>query len=285
MSPDIIVITGPTASGKTELAIRYAYHLRSNYNIDADIINADSVQLYNELKILTAQPSNDQQKQVYHHLYGILPSYAASSVALWLNLAHEKINQLRQQNKVSIICGGTGMYISALINGISNIPQIPQEFRDEALKKFQHLGRDSFFQLLETLDPELCKTLHKNNTQRILRAYEVVFYTGKPLSVWWKEKSFKKLDVFSLVLLPLRIKLWKRCLSRIEKMIQTGALDEVEKFISRYPNYTGPLSNTIGYREIISFLDQKISLDECVQLMHSRTMQYPKDSIRGSAIN
>ncbi|MDR2645959.1 MAG: tRNA (adenosine(37)-N6)-dimethylallyltransferase MiaA [Holosporaceae bacterium] len=276
MVSNIIVIAGPTASGKSTLAVRYVWYLRNNYGIDAEIINADSVQLYDELKILTAHPSATLLGLANHHLYGVLSPQSSFSAADWLWLAREKIQRLHQQNKIAIVCGGTGLYIGALLNGISNIPSIPWEFRNEAIRKFQQMGRDDFFNLLVALDPELCKTLHKNNTQRILRAYEVISCTGKPLSQWWREERSAGYKAFTMVLLPPRDKLRERCLLRIEKMIQTGAIEEIRSFIEKYPNYSGSLDKIIGYHELISFLRCEISLDECVQQMHTRTGQYAK---------
>jgi tRNA dimethylallyltransferase len=276
MVSNIIVIAGPTASGKSTLAVRYVQYLRNNYNIDAEIVNADSVQLYDELKILTAHPSTALLGLVNHHLYGVLPPQSSSSVANWLQLAEEKIKHLHQQNKIAIVCGGTGLYIGALLNGISNIPPIPLEFRNETMKKFQQMGRDGFFNLLAALDPELCKTLHKNNTQRILRAHEVISYTGKPLSQWWREERSAVYKAFTIAMLPQRDQLRERCLLRIEKMMQTGAIEEVKSFIEKYPNYSGSLDKVIGYHELISFLHSEISLDECVRQMHTRTTQYAK---------
>jgi tRNA dimethylallyltransferase len=235
------------------------------------------VQLYNELKILTAYPSDSLPKLVNHHLYGILSPHETSSVTVWLELAEEKIHQLRTDGKIAIICGGTGLYINSLIYGISNIPEIPSAFRNEVKEKFQQVGRDVFFNLLAALDPELCKTLHRNNTQRVLRAYEVASYTKKPLSEWWKDKkNDNKYQAFSLVLLPPRDKLNERCLVRIEKMMRAGVVAEVKNFTEKYPDYDGFLKNALGYREIVSFLKGEISIDECIRLMHIQIRQYAK---------
>ncbi|MDR0968133.1 MAG: tRNA (adenosine(37)-N6)-dimethylallyltransferase MiaA [Holosporaceae bacterium] len=276
MASDLIVIAGPTASGKSDLALNLAQHLRDARGVEAEIINADSVQLYNELKTLTAYPSDDMLKSIPHRLYGILSPRETSSVAAWLDLAEKEIARLRKENKTAIICGGTGFYISALLNGISNIPKIPQDFRNKVARKFKEVGKDEFFDLLIALDPEICGTLNKNDTQRVLRAYEVASFTGKPLSSWQKEGCKAKREASSIVLLPPRDKLNEKCLLRIEKMIEAGVIDEVRDFVERYPNYDGPLRAAVGYREIISFLNNAISLDECVQLISFRTRQYAK---------
>ncbi|MDR1236172.1 MAG: tRNA (adenosine(37)-N6)-dimethylallyltransferase MiaA [Holosporaceae bacterium] len=276
----LIIIAGPTAVGKSDLAVRCAGYLRDSCGVESGIINADSVQLYDELKILTAYPSDESLARVEHYLYGVLSPRKTSSVNFWLDSAGEKIRQLNRENKVAIVCGGTGLYIGALMNGISAVPSIPTDFRSKVQEKFQQMGRDAFFDLLQTLDPDLCKTLHKNNTQRILRAYEVVSHTGKPLSVWWKEGERRKdvddEEIFSVVLLPPRENINERCMRRIKKMMEGGAVGEVGQFIEKYPMYNGPLGKVIGYREILSLLDGKISVSDCMQLMFIKTKQYAK---------
>ncbi|MDR0677878.1 MAG: tRNA (adenosine(37)-N6)-dimethylallyltransferase MiaA [Holosporaceae bacterium] len=269
-----LVVAGLTASGKSFLAEKCAQQLKDRWGIIAEIINADSIQLYNELKTLTAYPVDTQS--IAHHLYGILSPNEVSSAAFWRKLAIQKINELRQEGKIAIICGGTGFYIGALINGISDIPQIPQVFRKQTKEKFQILGRERFFDQLSKLDPELCKTLHKNNTQRILRAYEVAAFTGKSISEWWKNDGEKSLNGSIITLLPPRDKLGERCRARVKSMIEAGGVGEVEDFLRRYPDYKGPLQKVIGYEEIISFLKGNISLDECMNLMYIKTMQYAK---------
>jgi tRNA dimethylallyltransferase len=271
-----VVIAGPTASGKSDLAVKCVRHLREAYGVESEIINADSVQLYNELKILTAYPSDEQLKSAPHRLYGILSPYENSSVAAWLDLAEKEIDRLRDENKTAIICGGTGFYISALLNGISNIPKVPQDFRNEVAQKFQQIGRDEFFNLLAALDPEICETLSKNDTQRILRAYEVAAYSGKPLSNWRKEEGKPGRQASSIVLLPPREKLNERCSARIEKMAKAGVVDEIKDFVKKYPNYDGPLRSVLGYREIVSFLNNEISLAESLRLTLIKTRQYAK---------
>ncbi|MDR0678336.1 MAG: tRNA (adenosine(37)-N6)-dimethylallyltransferase MiaA [Holosporaceae bacterium] len=276
MASDLIVIAGPTAAGKSDFAVGYALYLKNNFGLEAEIINADSIQMYDALKIITSYPSNDSLKLVRHCLYGILFPQETISVVIWLNLVVKEIHRIHSEGKIAIVCGGTGFYIYALINGISDIPEIPKYFRNEVLNKFQQLGREEFFNQLALLDPELCKTLHRNNTQRILRAYEVVAYTGRPISDWWKRKNEYGYRVFPIVLLPPRDKLNDRCLIRINKMMISGAIDGVKNFIEKYPNYSGELCNVIGYREIISFLNKEISFDECIERMYIRTRQYAK---------
>lgn len=279
MKYDVVIIGGPTASGKTKFAIRYAEKLNRLFGVQAEIINADSVQLYDELKIITAYPSPAEMAAVPHRLFGILPPEEKSSVAYWLNLAKQEIERLRQLGKIAIVCGGTGFYLNAIKNGISNIPEVPQEFRRLVLDKFNRIGREAFFEDLSRLDSDIVKTLHKNNTQRILRAYEVVAYTGRTLTSWWNDTQTSGYKVKQILIMPEKEKLHSRCIARINNMLQVGAIDEVNDFANRYPNYNGPLCKAIGYSEILKLIQEKISYQECTELMYVHTKQYAKRQI------
>lgn len=279
MKYDVVIVGGPTASGKTKFAISYAEKLNQWFGIQAEIINADSIQLYDKLKVITAYPSPAEMATVPHRLFGILQPDEKSSVAYWLNLAKQEIERLHQLGKIAIICGGTGFYLNAIKHGISNIPEIPQEFRQFVLDKFNRVGRDAFFEDLSRLDGDIVKTLHKNNTQRILRAYEVVAYTGRTLTSWWHDNQTSGYKVKQILIMPEKEKLHSRCLIRINNMIQMGAIDEVNDFATRYPNYNGPLCKAIGYNEILEFTRRKISLHECIELMYIHTKQYTKRQI------
>ncbi len=275
----VVLIGGPTASGKTAFAIRYAEKLKTLYGVDSAIINADSVQLYDELKIITAFPSAEDMEKVPHRLFGILKPNEKPSVAFWLEEAKLEITRLQSEGKVAIVCGGTGFYLNAIKNGIADIPDIPSDFRQSVFEKFQSIGRDAFFEELLRLDSEIVKTLHQNNTQRILRAYEVAAYTGKPLTEWWRSASSVGYDVKQIVLLPPKEELHRRCYARIQKMMNNGAVEEVRDFVARYPNYNGGLCKAIGYYEISDFLNGKLSKDECVEQMFIHTKQYAKRQV------
>ena len=281
-----IIIGGATASGKTALAINLANKLRYKYGIDAEIVNADSVQMYSDLKILTAYPSDDELHRVKHNLFGILDPYGSSSVSSWLDLAQKEIKRIHHDKKIAIVCGGTGFYIRALLNGVADIPQIPDSVREYVQNHFKELGRDQFFEKLSKLDPISAQKLHKNDTQRILRAYEVVLYTGKSLSEWWEasknkknvenvknnaenkeknEDNEKNMETITTTLVPITLiptiilhpekeKIRERARIRIQKMIEQGAIEEVNEFNKKYPNYDGALREVIGYREISEFL-------------------------------
>lgn len=269
---NIIIIAGPTASGKTRLSIDIALFLEKKIGKQAEIINADSIQMYHDLRTLTAYPSEDELNQVNHTLFGILDAYDISNVALWLEKAHANIERIQKEGKIAIVCGGTGFYIKAIIEGISDIPYIPHDFRKNIFAKFNEIGRDAFFEELSSIDQYSHRNLNKNDTQRILRAYEIASFTGKPLSEWWAASRKANYNPISFVLLPNKEKIHTKSLNRILKMIQKGAIDETKEFNKQYPNYNGPLRNVIGYKEI----SENTTIDECISLMDTRTKQYIK---------
>lgn len=270
----VIVITGPTSSGKTKASLNVAENFRKSGRL-AEIINADSIQLYRDLKTLTAFPSDEQLRRVPHHLFGILSSKQNFSVANWKTLAEEKINELHQDRKISIICGGTGFYINSLIYGLNDIPEIPLEHRKKIHQHFLECGREKFFEELKNLDPELCKQLHPNNTQRILRAYEVATFTNKPLSFWWKQtKQLRYKNVKVFIILPHNLA--DIIYQNICNMFDNYVIKEVAEFLNRYPNYSGPLERIIGFQEIKEFLQTPCSIDELIEKIFIKTRQYAK---------
>jgi tRNA dimethylallyltransferase len=270
----VFIIAGPTASGKTSFAIELAEKFKEKGS-RCEIINADSIQLYNELKILTAFPSSDEMSRVPHHLFGMLKPFETYSVGKWKQLAEAKIDELHSQGKIPILCGGTGFYLNSIINGIAKIPDVPESYRKEVFEKFQRVGRSKFMEDLLKLDPE--NQLNPNNTQRILRAYEVASFTGKPLFYWWRQGNKSKYkNIKKIVLLPPKEKLRENILKRAIQMVNNCAIEEVQEFLSRYPNYTGPLDRVIGFVEIQDFLNQKISKEDLIECMFIRTRQYAK---------
>ncbi len=278
LQPHIIVITGPTASGKTDFALKLAENL-CHSGQRAEIINADSIQIYKDLTILTAKPTEQDMKRVKHHLFGMFDADIKFSVNDWKILTEQTIDNLLKSNIIPIICGGTGFYIDALVNGISTIPNIPESHRKYVFEIFQKYGRNLFFEKLKKIDPEICIKLHPNNTQRILRAYEVATFTGQPLTYWWKQKEKPKYNFdINIILLP-KIKLYQRIMFRIQKMIEIGAVSEVAEFLQKYQNYNGALSKVIGLNEITSFLNKQISHEKMIELMYIKTKQYAKRQI------
>ncbi|MDR2682159.1 MAG: tRNA (adenosine(37)-N6)-dimethylallyltransferase MiaA [Holosporaceae bacterium] len=275
--PQIIFVAGPTASGKSFLAVEIADFLQKKFVQGSEIINADAIQLYNELKILTAFPSDDQMKRVRHNLFGILSPNDSSSVAVWLKMASEEIKRIWTEQNVAIICGGTGFYLKAVTDGIAVIPEVPAEIRQQVRDRFAKIGCDAFFEELKKIDPE--SQLPPGDTQRLLRAYEIALFTGKSLSHWWKSQHKSQQQDFrtlSIVLNPPRPALQQVCSSRIQSMMEAGAMEEVRDFQKRYENYSGPLVNAVGYKEITAFLKCEMSREECIEKMCVRTRQYAK---------
>ena len=279
MSANIVVVSGPTASGKTVFATEISLFLKDKFGIESVIINADSTQLYKDLKIITAYPSESELSRVEHRAFGVLDPCDSSSVAKWLEIAEAEIAQAHQDGKIAIVCGGTCFYIQSLLNGIAKIPDIPEETRKDVLRKFEEIGRDAFFDDLCKLDEASAKVLHKNDTQRILRAYEVITSTGKSISTWWtdgKNKSAPEYNVLGFfILLPEKSAIHEKCRLRILKMIGDGAIEEVCDFIEKYPSYDGPLKKAIGYAEISEMLTGG-SHKECIDKMYHNTKKYIK---------
>lgn len=270
----VFIIAGPTASGKTGFAIELSENFKEK-GICCEIINADSIQLYGDLKILSAFPSPEEMSRVPHHLFGILKPFETYSVGKWREIAEAKIDELHAQGKVPILCGGTGFYLNAIVRGIAKIPDVPASYRKEVWERFQKIGRGKFMEELLKLDPD--NKLNPNNTQRILRAYEVVSFTGKTLSYWWSQGNNSKYkNIKTLVLLPPKEKLRENILKRAVQMVNNGAMEEVQEFLSRYPNYKGPLDRVIGFTELREFLSKKISLEDLIDQMVIRTRQYAK---------
>lgn len=268
-----ILIYGPTASGKTFFSITIAEFLLKNFGIESEIINSDSIQLYNDLKILTNFPSKEELNAFPSHLFGVLNPLDHGNVNFWFEQTNKIISKLKSQ-KILIICGGTGMYLFSLINGIPEIPPISNENRKFVKNYFEKIGRNQFFEELNSMDPE--HKISKNDTQRLKRAFEVAKFTSHPLSYWWEKNKKLELPYLLIKLIPDSNELKKTARQRIQKMLKVGAVEEVEIFSNNYKNYSGSLKKVIGYNEIVSFLKNEISKDEMVELMNIHTEQYIK---------
>jgi tRNA dimethylallyltransferase len=210
-------------------------------------------------------------------LFGILAPHESSSVAFWLHKARNIIENLQSHNKIAIICGGTGFYIRAITNGIASIPKIPEDVRRMVREEFAVLGRDRFLEKLSVLDSNMAQMLHKNDTQRILRAYEVVYFTGKSLSEWWRlsgEEPSRNIKTFFLS--PDRDKLNELCRRRVQKMMCDGVADEFADFIRQYPEYNGPLRNAVGYADLERFINGDLPAAECIENIFIETRRYAK---------
>ena len=267
-----IMIAGPTASGKSQLAIDLAHAL------DGEVINADSMQLYADLSILTARPSVSDMKGIPHHLYGILDGAQRASVAIWLTLAAESMAAIRARGRMPIVIGGTGMYLDAAINGIAPIPNVPVKIRDAANDLYQNIGGAAFRQSLAALDPPIAARLVDGDRQRLIRAMSVVTATGTPLSAWQAVAHEGALvgRPVKLAVLPPREILYQRIDDRFDLMLESGALDEVCRLAMRQLDPTLPLMKALGVTALKSFLNGEMTRDEAGYVSKRDSRNYAK---------
>tara|TARA_B100000131_G_scaffold170671_1_gene164871 strand:- start:378 stop:1289 length:912 start_codon:yes stop_codon:yes gene_type:complete len=268
----IILIAGPTASGKSEFAIKIAK------KINGEIINADSMQVYKQLKILTARPTQKSQKQIKHHLYGFQNVAKKFSTGVWLKLAIKKIKEIRKKNKVPILVGGTGLYFKALTDGLVKIPNIPLKIRNEARYMQKKIGQENFYKKLIKLDSLAINQIYPNDVQRTIRAYEIKKYTKISMYRWFKKtKQFFNKDVFLKFYIDFnREKLIERINSRVEKMFKNGAIKEVQRFNKLIIKKENSANKVIGIQEISKYLNGEIGLLEAKKQILIKTRQYAK---------
>tara|TARA_Y100000389_G_scaffold118876_1_gene116053 strand:- start:54 stop:962 length:909 start_codon:yes stop_codon:yes gene_type:complete len=268
----IILIAGPTASGKSNFAIRLAK------KINGEIINADSMQIYNEFKILTARLKLKEQKNIVHHLYGFHSVKKNFSTGIWLKFANEKINQIKKRKKIPILVGGTGLYFKALTNGLVKIPNISLKNRNKIRNLHKKLGQNKFYTKLIELDPLTKKKIDLNDTQRSIRAYEVKTFTKKSLFDWYKNTKsiFEKDDFFKIYIDFPRPKLIERINKRTDLMLEEGAIKEVKDFIKLKIKKDNSSNKIIGVNEISQLLKNRLDLREVKELISIKTRQYAK---------
>jgi tRNA dimethylallyltransferase len=270
--PVIILLAGPTASGKS----KFAFELSKTIN--GEIINADSMQVYKELRILTSRPSYLYEKKIKHHLYGFISAKENFSTGTWLNVAIRKINLVLNKKKIPIIVGGTGLYFKALIDGLTTIPSIPNSLREKIRNHYKKVGQKKFYEELIKLDPKVKNFIIETDSQRSIRAYEVKEFTKKSLFDWMnKTKPFFDPTFFKKFFIhPSRELLLKKINSRIETMFRKGAKKEVENFLKLKINSDLSVNKVIGLREIKEYLEKKMTLKETKNLIQIRTRQYTK---------
>ena len=272
MRSNIILVAGPTASGKSKFAVNLAK------KINGEIINADSMQVYKQLKILTARPNKKDQKKVKHHLYGIIDVKKSFSTGKWLKLTTKKINEIRKRKKIPILVGGTGLYFQSLVNGLVKIPNIPINFRNKIRLLQKKIGQKKFYTKLLKIDPKIKNKFDPNDAQRSIRAFEIKTYTKVSMYDWisktnpiFNEKLFIKLYIeFD------RQKLIERIKKRVNKMIQNGAIQEVAKFSKLKIKKDKSINKVIGIEEFNNYLNKKITLEQAKELISIKTRQYAK---------
>ena len=268
----IILISGPTASGKSTFAIKLAK------KINGEIINADSMQVYKQLKILSARPDPRNYQKVKHHLYGFHAVKNNFSTGDWLKLAIKKIKEIKNRKKIPILVGGTGLYFKALIEGLANIPNIPIRFRNEIRALHKTLGQKKFYQNLLKLDPMSKNKINSTDAQRSIRAYEIKKFTKKSIYDWFKETKslFEEDDFLKIYLDYPRLELIEKIKVRTEKMIKMGAINEVKKFIKLKVKKDNSVNKAIGINEIKEYLNDGKELSDIKEKISIKTRQYAK---------
>ena len=271
----IVVICGPTASGKTQFAHFFAKKHRG------EIVNADSMQLYRQLPILTSSPALELKNELPYHLYNFLDVESEYCVAEYAEEAAKKIRDIVSWGGLPVLVGGSGMYISALINGLSCIPDIDPGIRERVRALQKSLSSKDFFQLLMEVDIDAACVLNEQDSQRIARAYEVSLQTGKSI-LYYQKNNTKLLAEFIfevILLLPSRSFLYSTCDKRLEQMFENGAIEEVRGVISKNQNIKTSAMKSLGVHEIISYLRGDISKEEALDKAKTKTRQYAKRQI------
>ena len=271
----IILIYGPTASGKSEFAVKLAKKIKG------EIINADSMQVYKELKILSARPSKKDYKKIKHHLYGFQSVKENYSSGEWLKAVKKKIFDIKKRKNVPIIVGGTGLYFKTLTDGIVNIPKIPIRIREKVRKLNSSMGNKSFLQRLKKIDPEILNYVNPSDTQRLIRAYEVKLFTKKTLLEWFKSTKsvFEDKNFYKIYIDYPRDILVNKIRNRTQDMIKKGAILEVKKFLKMKVSKKRTATKAIGLIEIKDFIDKKIEINEVIERISIKTRQYAKRQV------
>jgi tRNA dimethylallyltransferase len=273
MTTPILILTGPTASGKSAFALSVAQKR------GGVIINADSQQLYRDLRILTARPTPEDEATAPHKLYGMLAAHEACSAGQWLNLARMEIDWARKNGQVPIVTGGSGLYVKALLEGIAPIPDIPESVRDQATSDYEQMGKDAFADRLKWVDPDFFTRLKVYDRQRLIRAYAVWLGSGKSLSHWQSQTTtppYKPEDLRIYCLTIPREELYARCNQRFETMIGQGALEEVKQLLALNLPNTLPVMKSVGVPELSAHLRGETTLETAITLASQATRNYAK---------
>ena len=268
----IILITGPTASGKSEFAIKLAKKNKG------EIVNADSMQVYKQLQVLTARPNKQNQKKIKHHLYGFQSVTKKFSSGAWLKLAVNKIQKIQKKNKIPILVGGTGLYFKALTDGLVEMPNIPMKVRNEIRLLQKKVGQKNFYKKLKKLDPLIKNRINSNDVQRTIRAYEIKKYTKISITKWFKKtKALFDQNTFIKFYIDFpREELIKRINRRVDQMFERGAIKEVKKYNKLKVRKENSANKVIGIKEINKYLRRESSLRVAKEQIAIKTRQYAK---------
>ncbi len=272
----ILTIIGPTASGKTELSVKLAK------KFNGEIIGLDSRQIYQEMTIGTAQPTITEQDGINHHLINILPIKETVSAGSYATLVKTSISKILLRSKIPIICGGSGLYYRALVNGIFSGSRTDNKTRKKLENEYEKYGPKKMLSKLNKFDPDYAKSIHPNNKKRLVRALEILEFTGKSPTKNFelqKEAKHPELDLFTIYLKWDRSILKKRIALRTKKMINNGWIDEVKNIVNKYPNNNLQPLDSIGYREIIYYLNGELNLENLEKTITIKTRQFAKRQI------
>ena len=268
----IILLSGPTASGKSKLALNIAKKIKG------EIINADSMQVYKEFSVLSSRPSKSDTKRVKHYLYGFLSVKKHFSTGEWLKLAKKKISNSIKKKKVPILVGGTGLYFNAITKGISKIPQIDKKFRNEIRTLHNKIGQKKFYDELIYFDPKSLGKISPADTQRTIRAYEVKKFTNKSIYEWASNthSDFLDFDIRKIFINTPREELLENIKKRTNIMLENKCMDEVKNFLKMKIDKSLSANKIIGVREISDYFRNSITTKEVINLINIRTRQYAK---------
>ena len=272
MSKKLLLLAGPTGSGKSNLAIKIAKKL------NGEIINADSMQVFKEFKILSSRPTLSQTKIVKHHLYGIISVKKHFSAGDWLKQAKKRIDSCIKRKKIPIVVGGTGLYFNTIIKGITKIPEIDYKTRNMVRNLYKKQGSKKFYNHLLKLDPKIKGRILPTDTQRLQRAYEVKLKTNKSLFDWFKntKSEFTDFEISKIFIDIPREVLLKKISIRTDQMFKNRCVNEVKKFNNLKVNKSLSANKLIGVQEINDFLRNLTSIEQCKDLINIKTRQYAK---------
>lgn len=273
MSSKIIIIAGPTASGKSGLALHIAEAL------NGVVINADSMQVYKDIPILAAAPAEEDTKRAPHKLYGIYDASVRGNMVEWANRAVEEINIARKNNQTPIVVGGTGMYIETLEKGLTPIPETPEEIHTLITDKQKEVGLKGLYEELKKIDADTASRLSQNDTTRIRRALEIWYHTKKNMTYWQKvpfKRFFEPKEFTKIYINPPREILDARSRLRFDIMMKNGALEEVKNLVARNLSDSLPAMRALGVQELKAYITKKCSLNDAIEQAKLHTRQYAK---------
>jgi tRNA dimethylallyltransferase len=272
----VLLIAGPTASGKSALALRLAE--RRGASLGGEIVNADALQLYADLRVLSARPTAEEMARAPHHLFGVADGADGWSVGRWLDAALPILADIAARGRRAIVVGGTGLYFRALTQGLAEVPAVPAAVRQAAAAAFERLGEDAFRQALAARDPAAAARIAPGDRQRLLRAHEVAEATGRALTDWQAgtQAPLRPDQWRAVVLEPDREALYARCDARLAAMIEQGAMEEVRALTARRLDPLAPVMKAVGVRELAAHLAGELTLAEALALAQQETRRYAK---------